>query len=406
MKSSFYKYCVLLTCSTTGAFGLSLYDTAPTIGLPESHAATYNANVRFGYDTNPNTSYGGGRSNKGSSTYASAGLSTSFSDIESVDKISYTARAGATYYLSNDSHNSEKWHADCGLSARMTHSFSAQSQNSTSVSLTFRPEPEYDDAYSNQGRRGDCFTWNINDSYSQAIDSRWSWNIGGNYSGTKYTQGSNTEWNDNRQYGGANAGLSYRESDRTSYNLSFSATQRERSYGVNTQSYNSSLGVNHSLTPVSSMNLSLGVQAVAFKSDIQCSPTLSAGYNRRVTEGLSINSYAHFSNENTDSYRGYGSSYKAVYTWRLGARCTYVLTPVVSYNFGASLYTSQYKSGQNGLSGEDRLTYDFTIGMNYKFSEKVSGNIQATFNRSTYDRKSGKYSYNRMNSSCGLTYSF
>lgn len=402
MKSPFYKYGVLLFCSTAGAYGLSLYDTAPSIGLPESHDATYSAYWRFGYDTNSQTSYG----KKKGSSYTNAGLSTSFSDIESVDKIRYTARLGASYYFDSDQQGGQKWAADCGLSASMSHSFSAQSQNNISVSLTFRPEPEYDDSYSNQGRQGDCFTWNVTDSYSQAIDSRWSWNIGGNYSGTKYTAGSNTGWTDDRTYGGANAGISYRESDRTSYNLSLSATQRERSYGVNTQSYTSTLGVNHSLTPVSSMNLSLGVQTVVFKSDIQCSPTLSAGYNRKVTEGLSVNSYVHFSNENTDSYRGNNSSYKNVYTWRVGVNCNYVLTPVVSYNFGTSLYTSQYSGGQNGMSGEDKITYDFRAGMAYRFTEKLSGDINVTFSRSDYDRARGKYSYNRLNTSCGLSYSF
>lgn len=411
MKSPFYQYIALLLCSTAGAYGLSLYDTAPAIGLPESHAATYSANWHFGYDSNPNTSYGnyGNRGKKGSA-YTGAGLSTSFSDIESVDRITYSARLGANYYFNSNQQSGanagQKWSADCGLTANMSHSFSAQSQNTTSVSLTFRPEPEYDDAYSNQGRQGDCFTWNINDSYSQAIDSRWSWHVGGNYSGTKYTSGSSTGWNDNRQYGSGNAGISYRESDRTSYTLDFNGRQESRTYGVNTQSYTSTIGVNHSLTPVSSMNLSVGIQAKVFKSDIQCSPVLSAGYNRRVTEGLNISSYAHFSNENTDSYRGYSSSYKNVYTWRIGVNCNYILTPVVSYNFGTSLYSSQYSGGQNGMAKEDRITYDFTAGMSYKFTEKLSGNINATFGRSNYNRANGKYSYNRVNTSCGLSYSF
>lgn len=402
MKSPFYKYGVLLFCSTAGAYGLSLYDTAPSIGLPESHAIRNSVNWRIGYDTNSNTSY----NRKKGSSYTNAGLSSSYSDIESVNKISYSAHAGATYYFDSDDHGGQKWHADCGLSARMSHSFSAQSQSNTSVSLTYRPEPEYDDSYSNHGRRGDCFTWNVHETYSQAIDSRWSWNIGGNYSGTKYTEGSATGWNDNRQYIGVNTGLSYRESDRTSYNVSFSTREELRTYGVNTHSYNTSFGLNHSLTPVSSLNASLGIQAKKFKSDITCSPTLSGGYNRKVAEGLNVNFYTHFSNENTDSYRGYGSSYKNVYTWRNGIRCTYVLTPVVSYNFGTSLYNSHYSGGQNGLANEDKITYDFTAGMTYKFTDTLSGDIRLHFSHSDYDRKRGKYKYNRLNTSAGLSYSF
>ncbi len=402
MKSPFYKYGVLLFCSTAGAYGLSLYDTAPSIGLPESHAIKNSVHWRVGYDTNSNTSY----NHKKGSAYTNAHLSSSYSDIESVDKISYSAHAGATYYFDSDDHGGQKWHADCGLSARMSHSFSAQSQNNTSVSLTYRPEPEYDDSYSNHGRRGDCFTWNVHNTYSQAIDSRWSWNIGGNYSGTKYTSGSSTGWNDNRQYISLNTGLSYRESDRTSYNVNFSAREELRTYGVNTQSYSGTVGFNHSLTPVSSMNATLGVQAKKFKGDLTCSPTLSGGYNRKVTEGLNVNFYTHFSNENTDSYRGFGSSYKNVYTWRNGIRCTYILTPVVSYNFGTSLYTSHYSGGQHGMANEDKITYDFTVGMTYKFTDTLTGNLNLNFSHSDYDRERGKYSYNRLNTSAGLNYSF
>lgn len=407
MKTSFYQYGVLLFCSTAGAYGLSLYETAPAIGLPESHAIRNAVHWRLGYDTNPSTSYNrNGNKKKKSSAYTNASLSSSYSDIESIDKISYKAHAGATYYFDSDQHNGQKWHADCGLTASMSHSFSAQSRNSISTSLTYKPEPEYDDSYSNHGRRGDCFTWNIHDNYSQAIDSRWSWHVGANYSGTKYTSDTATSWNDDRQYIGVNTGFSYKESDRTSYSVTASTREELRRYGVNTHSYHFTLGANHSISPVSSMHASLGLQAKVFQRKVHVSPTLSGSYNRVVAEGVNVNFFTNFSNENTDSYRGNGSSYRDVYTLRSGLRCSYAYTPTVSYNFGASLHSSFYGGGQNNMKKEDRHTYDFSTGMTYKFSDTLTGNIRLTFSHSNYGRQNGNYSYNRLNSSCGISYSF
>lgn len=409
MKSAFLSRFALVCCGTTSAFGLSLYDTAPAIGLPESQAVRYSFTGRVGYDFNPNCSTTG--RNKEGSTFVNARLSTSYSDVEAVDKITYNAHAGATYYFNsgnNGRYGNTRWRSDCGLSASMSHAFSAMSQNSISANVSYQPEPEYASGISGHSRRGDCLTWGLHDTYSQAVDSRWSWNVGVNYSGTKYNGdgGTGSGYNDDRQYITGNAGISYRYSGLTSYNVGVSTSRQLRSYGINSNSYGLNVGVSHAIDTFSSCNLTVGVQDTASGGKNFVNPTLRAGYNRKVTEGFSVSSYVSFGNENTDTYRGYGQSYRRDNTWRIGATGTYTLSPDISFNFGGATHFSNYGSGQGNLGKERRMTYDVHAGMNYRLSNQVSCDVQCRYNTSTYDRSKRNDRYDRVETSCGMTYSF
>ena len=94
MRSHFYKALLLAGLCAVNAAAISLYDTAPSVGLPDSHAANYSAYARIGYDTNMNAS----AFDEKASPYVNAGFGASFADYESVDKISYRFNLGATKY--------------------------------------------------------------------------------------------------------------------------------------------------------------------------------------------------------------------------------------------------------------------------------------------------------------------
>lgn len=406
MFSPFFKKCAVLLSCAPGAFAFSLYDAAPAIGLPESQSASYSLNLRGGYDTNPGCHTTNGK--KGSA-YANASLSTSYCDVEATDQISYQARLGATYYFGDadsNGHNGEKWKSDCMIGASIKHAFSAMSQNSLSVNVTYKPEPDYDNGISAHNRRGDCLTWEVNDTYSHAIDARWSWNVGASYSGTRYEDSGYGNYNDNRQYINGSIGLAYRASDLTTYTTNISASRRLRQAGLDSNSYNLTFGIQQAIDTVSSYNITVGVQDTVIAGDNRFSPTFSAAYNRKVTEGLSLRAFVHFSNENTDSYRGNGMSYKDVLTWRIGADASYVLSPDVTIICGTSLLFADYRAGQRNLPGENRNSYDAHISLNYKFNNQVTGDISCRYNASVYDRKARKDRYDRVETSCGLSYHF
>ena len=130
MKSFFYKQLVLACLCAGGAAAVSLYDTAPMVGLPESHTAKYNAYAKLGYDSNVNTSH----SNATSSPFVTAGLGASFADYESVDKISYRFNLGMTRYLNSDTgyidgvYGGKSSFADCGLTGTIVHAFNSRSR--------------------------------------------------------------------------------------------------------------------------------------------------------------------------------------------------------------------------------------------------------------------------------------
>lgn len=401
MKSNFYKVLLLTGMCAVNASAISLYDTAPSVGLPESHAAKYNAYARLGYDSNMNAS----SQNKEGSLYANAGVGATFADYESVDKISYRFNLGATRYAKASSSNSgKKMYADCGLSASLVHAFTARSTYSASLSVTYSPEPDYASGISASRRQGDCLNWSFSNSYSQSIDSRWSWNVNAGYSGNLYSE---TEYqSDDRQYVSAGAGMSYRASELLSYTASLSYRYDLRKEGYNSDNITATVGFSRSLDPVSSCHASIGVQTKRVHNDDILSPVVNMGYNRKVAEGFSTSVYACLSNENVDTYRGVGANYMSDLTWRIGANCSYTLSPDVSFTFGLSYMRSSYSKGTGRLKDETNTTINPTVGMNYRFSEDLTGNISYTYTWYDTDRDVNGKGYTRHNISTGLTYTF
>ena len=401
MKSNFYKLLLLTGMCAVNAGAISLYDTAPSVGLPESHAAKYNVYARFGYDTNMNAS----SVDEQASSYINAGFGASFADYESVDKISYRFNLGATRYSkASSASSSKKMYADCGLTASIVHAFTSRSSYSASLSVTYSPEPEYASGISASRRQGDCLNWSFSNSYNQSIDSRWSWNVNGTYSGNLYSE---TEYqDDNRQYVSGGAGLIYRASELLSYNTNLTYRRDLREKGYNSDNITVTAGFSRSLDPVSSCSGSIGLQTKYVHNDSILSPVVNLGYNRRVAEGFSANFYLSLSNENVDTYRGVGANYLSDLTWRVGANCSYTLSPDVSFTFGLSLMRSSYTKGTGRLEDETNTTIIPNVGMTYRFSEKLYGSIEYRYTWYESDRDSGGIDYTRHNISTGLTYNF
>ncbi len=399
MKSCFYKTLLLSGVLAVKAVAISLYDMAPTVGLPESHAAKYNVYGRLGYDTNSNSS----AESEEASMYVNAGFGASFADYESVDKISYNFNLGATRYLSGSVSSGQTMTADCGLSASLVHAFSARSTYSASLRVSYSPEPDYASGISASRRQGDCLNWTFSNSYNQSIDARLSWNVSASYSGNMYSEAEYQ--NDDRQYLNTSAGLTYRSSELLSYNASFSYRYDMRNTGYDSNNLTMTVGFSRSLDPVSSCSGSVGLQSKFINGENILSPVVNMGYNRKVAEGLSTNLYATLSNENVDTYRGVGANYLSDLTWRVGVNCSYVLSPDVSFSFGLSLMRSQYTKGTGRLEDETNTTINPNVGMTYRFSENLTGNISYQYTWYDTDRK-GSDGYTRHNVSTGLTYNF
>lgn len=399
MRSHFYKALLLTGLCAVNAGAISLYDAAPSVGLPDSHAATYSAYARIGYDTNMNAS----SIEEKASAYVNVGFGASFADYESVDKISYRFNLGATNYLKEADNSGQKMYADCGLSANIVHAFSSRNTYSASLSVTYSPEPDYASGISASRRQGDCLNWSFNNSYNQSIDSRWSWNINTGYRGNLYSE---TEYqSDDRQYISCGVGMNYRASELLSYSGSFSYQYDMRDEGYNSDNLTASIGFSRSLDPVSSCSGSIGLQTKRVHKDTILTPNLHLGYNRKVAEGLSMSTYVSLSNENVDTYRGVGSNYLSDVTWRVGANCSYALSPDVSFTFGLSMMRSSYTKGTGRLQDETNTTITPSLGMSYRFSDDLTGSINYQYTVYDTDQR-GNDGYTRHNISTGLNYTF
>lgn len=401
MKSHFYKQIILAGLCACSASAISLYDTAPMVGLPESHTARYSMYARVGYDSNMDTQH----DDETGSAFVKAGLSASFADYESVDKISYRFNLGMTHYFTSEDYHSgggKKNFADVGLTGSIVHAFNSRSTYSAAVNISYSPEPDYSSGISAARRQGECFNWSFNNSYSQAIDSRWSWNINAGYSGILYSE---TEYqSDDRQYWTAGAGLVYRASELLSYNVRFSYKNDQRDYGYNSDNMTLMVGFDRAIDPISSCSVSVGVQQKFIHNKEILSPNVRLGYNRKASEGFSVNSYVVLSNENVDTYRGGDMNYLSDLTWRVGVDGVYTVSPDVSFTFGISVMWAEYSEGTRRMEDETNVSYRPHVGMNYKFTEDLVGNINYEYTLYQSDREDGDYTRHVI--STGLTYTF
>lgn len=405
MKTFFLKSFAVAAMAAPTVSAFSLYDTAPVVGLAESQPAKYFASMNMGYDTRPGGSASSGRSQQKGSMFVGGSISSTYSDVESVDKLSYSARVGGTRYVGGSGVNGQRYSANCGADVHMVHAFDAMSRYSGRFSLSYQPEPGYDNGISSQGLRGDSLTWSLGNTYSSALDARWSWNVGVDYSGTQYEQ--KTSRTDDRQYVSGHAGLYYKESDLLTYTSNISYREEMRSHGANSKSTFGTVGFQRALDTVSSCNASAGVQMKMMGGETRPYPTFDLGYRRRVADGLSMNAYVKYSNENVDNYSvSTASSYKSSAAWRFGMYGTYVLSPDVSFvGRIQSMYTAYRRNPNPAMPDYDRYSYSGSVSMNYNFSPDVQGSLSVEYTK-YYEGRASAACYNRMQYSAGLSYRF
>lgn len=402
MKSSVFKALALSGLLSVSAYGLSLYDAAPPIGLPESHAMRYGVYMSAGYDSNLNNTENADREDGGFVRY---GVTASYADYETVTKKTFNARLGGQLYNKTANGTDERNFSDISVSATLSHAFSAGSQYTANFSLSYTPNPDYSNGISSANTQGDCLTWNISSSYSRMIDCRWSWSANVSYNGNVYTDSRYEQ--DDRTYLSGGLSLNLRKDARTTYGLNVTWRQEDRSEGYDSDSMFTNVSISHAISPTDSMSLSVGSQAKFIDGDNKLYPTLNFSYRRQMTKGVSASAYVSYSNENVDTYsRWGGTNYLSDETWRVGVNATYAYTPKVSFNAGSSLIFSQYSKGTNGARDYDRHTWSVSAGMTYRFTEQLSGNINYTYTYGDPGIISPIDHYNRDVISAGLSYSF
>lgn len=396
MKSSVIKALMISGALAPSVYALSLYDTSPLIGVPESYAIRYRAYVNVGYDDNVHSS----QNNVESGAFVRFGVGASYADYESVSKLSYNAKIGAQVYDKGSHGTNKQVFSDISLNANYSRSLSATSSYTLAANFSYSPDPDYSQAYTGYYSNGDRMTWSLRNTYSQAIDERWSWNASLTFSGNIYCDSAYDY--DNRYYVTLSSGVAYVADERTTYGMNVSYRYDLRDQGENSENVYLTGYVSRTLSPVSSCYLSVGVQSKLMGGSSDIYPTFSASYRRTLSEGLSVEAYTSYDNENVNSYSWYtNSNYRSVATWRTGARFNYVFTPIVSFQWGASFVQTDYSKGQNNMKSYDRTQWSAYVGMRYAFSETLTGNV-----RYEYMTSDSTYSYDRNVISAGLEYSF
>lgn len=405
MKSYFYKSLLLSgVCATVGG-AYSLYDTAPMVGLPESYKIKYSATVRVGYDSNVNWSY----RNEDESPYVNASVSARYADMESVNKLSYDVKLGITQYTDiDDNSTAAETRADCSISASMVHAFDAVNTLSSSLYATYSPQPDYADGYSPAYCMGDMLSLSQVNVFSHALDSRWS--LTGTLAFRMISYSESAEQSDNRYYIEAGVGARYKESSIMTYKAVLSYTRELREEGYDSDRYVATVGFQRALDPFSSLGGDIGVAARVYSQDTIFSPCGKMSYNRKLTEGLNAQAFVSYADENAGSYTNYGGgsqTYLENKTVRFGSRFSYVLSPDVTYSFGASYIITDRSKASRGARSYTCDRYEVFAGLDYAFTRQLRGTIKVSYSDLSreYDGY-GEDSSNRWDISTGVTYTF
>ncbi len=396
MKSRFLSALCLACASAPAALAFNLYDTAPSIGVPQSHAMRYHAHATVGYDDNLNSS----TDDKDDGFFTNFGVGASYSNQEAATRISYSANLGARLYDKSAEGSSRELFGDCNLVGSLSHSFSAASAYTTSLSLNYSPDLNLSDSISSAYSQGEVFRWSWSHAYSRAIDQRWSWSLSGSYSGNAYTD--SAYHNDDRQYVTGGLTLSYRYSPLTTYSVSTTYRHDFRRVGENSDNVYLNGSVSHSLTPISSVYATVGMQLKTVASETKLYPNLRAGYRREIKEGVSANIYFSLDNENVDTGTRASYMYLSDQTIRTGASINYAMTHKVSFYVDASVLYNDYSDHTGGRADEEKTTWVLSTGMRYKFSDNLTGLINYQY--TSCEQDAGDYHRNKV--STGVSYSF
>lgn len=405
MKSYFYKSLLLSgLCATVGG-AYSLYDTAPMVGLPESYNIKYSASVRVGYDSNVDWSY----RNEDESPYVNASVSARYADMESVNKLSYDVKLGVTQYTGIDDNSSAaETRGDCQVSAGVVHAFDAVNTLSSSLYATYSPQPDYADGYSPAYCMGDMLSLSQVNVYSYALDSRWS--LSGTLAFRMISYSESVEQADDRYYIEAGVGTRYKESSIMTYKADFSYTRELRKEGLDSDRYVVTVGFQRSLDPFSSLGADIGAAARVYAQDTIYSPCCKISYKRKLSEGLNARVFASYADENAGSYMSYGGggqTYLKNETIRFGARISYILSPDVTYSFGAAYILTDRSDATRGGRSYSCDRYEISAGLDYAFTRQLRGSVSVSYSDLSreYDGASEE-STDRWNVSTGITYSF
>ncbi len=401
MRSFFYKSLFLGVVGAALVDAYSLYDSAPMVGVADSYDVEYSACLNFGYDSNVNWVH----DNKDDSPFVNASVSARYADMESVNKLSYMVQLGFTHYLDLEKGSALcETRGDCKLTASMVHAFTPANVLSSSLYVTYTPQPDYAFGYAPTYSVGDILSASFANVYSHAVDSRWSLTASASYSSITYSE--SIERNDDRYYIELGTGVRYRESALMTYKFDARYTRELREGGYDSDRYTVTVGFQRALDPFSSCGGDIGVQMRAYTEDSFASPYLSFSYRRKLSEGLNARVFVRYSDENSGTSNGKGV-YLTNKTWRFGSSFDYILSPDVTYHLSANFIMSDYADERRGGSERSSDRYELSLGMSYAFTQRLRGDISGSYTVLTSEYSGYEMDdVSRWTVSAGATYKF
>ncbi|HIV09703.1 MAG TPA: transporter [Candidatus Spyradenecus faecavium] len=357
-------------------------------------------------------------------------------------------------FWENNAHDStEDKESGAGWRVQPSLSLSKQlgSRSSFNTNLFYTMERGFDDEDAE-----DSDSYGISLGYSRKLSQRWGLSVSASYSHSENDEFYGVGWDaanptlpridvdktDNYQ---ASAGLSY---SGNKWNLSFGATwsrtDRDESWGTQSDSYGLSIGAGYKLSRTLSANLS-GSMSISDPEDgdTSTSYSLMGGFTKTLSDRLSLTAMAGLSFQDYNGYEDdttvdpsytLSLSYKASRRIALAlsmhstyeseyyndgyynARTTYVwshnLTGSMTVQWSDKLYSTLSVSGfyeehvatVSGLGDRDRKYVQLAFNTSYRFNSYVSMYGSVSWKNDQYDYDSGDDSADDIRLDVGMTF--
>jgi len=395
----------LLTIGTASAQGLYYVGSEATESLPLKWVVGASAI----YDDNVNPGYGEEEDSMAINPY----VGLSFVNITPQSTLDVYVRLGLIYYFDTP-YEMDDMNSQSRAGINYTHRFSERLRFSSQNFISYELEPDYSYGYASARATGEYFFWNTDNS----IGFRWTERVGTytglRLSGTNYTDSSAP----------SNDRFTWELYNQFRYQLSpQTVLTADYRYGVTTGNGYASdstdqfllVGAEHRFSPNTVGIIRAGAQfRDVDDGDDTTSPYLEFSLNSKLTEALSLRSFARYGIESYDTVQYIGGDvieYSDRRTLRFGLSGEYVISPMLSVFGGVDYIPTSYQSGRfvDGNTGSapdgDEDLINLYIGMSVRFNDFLTGTVSYNYSDSSSDVDSRR-DYDRNRISVGLSAEF
>lgn len=365
----------------------------------ENIPLTFTGNVLSGYDR---ISYTDPLNSDVSSAFVDAGVGLIYANSNHVTKLTTGADFSTVYYFDRGPGDKNTYY-NTRATVDFQHQFSRRFSMADNFYAAYEMEPDFTIGVSNSIPSGQYFYGYNNFAVSYAWSERLASTAAYTISGIKYDDHDQSQLED-RISNTLSLQFSYKLSRRTSLTAEyrFEHTNYTNYPGdqisPNYTAHYLLVGVDHAWSPTLTASARAGAEFYDSDRTQDTAPYVEASLVYALSRQASLRWYNQLGFDGSQL-----GGYDSRYSYRTGVVATHQFTEKLSGNAGINYVYSNYQ-GNDSLPGANENELNASVGVNYKFTRKLS--VQANYTFTTISSDISFNDYDRHYTTVGLNASF